>query len=913
MSEQKILNSRITQKIDTTANWEKATNFIPLRGEIIYYQDSGQPIRYKVGDGILQSNGTIVGTKVNDLPFANEVYTNTITNGIVYDNIAWETVLGPHETYKYSVEGNTVGHYLGIEGEEPFEEIHYELVNPDDGDNAVRGEGTYYTISSDPAGEYFYLSITLPDKYKTEEYYGKKLYLANSFRTETFKAQELITSICAGNGISLTNEDGETTISADLVNLSLSAEDNPADKAPTAASVAGQMTLKSEGVNANYNFTSPGWKRVLNIIRATNGNLNLGIAKTTNGKVTQALGIDFTGYVKFPNEDFRKGKPVIYQRYNNLFGLDPAEYPEKRAQITKVRIGYPTSDYGTNPVNCYVDIYVDFEPREGSNDYVAFNMSYSGKAASHNTSAIITETPAEDVGIYGEELQYYEFEAKVGPDIYTKGEIEASKFTGDVEADKVSSKELFTIGEETRNFNVTGNFADVKVDKSAFIEQNIGEITNMDNSTRDTEGSGDYIVEAIEPNESEGRIIFTDGSYLDIVMITSEGVYQEGIHAGDTVRFEVDEYGYWYAYQIKGGVPKDLRAYKKYNYLYNILKTGDTVKNGVTITVHDSGAMTLNGTCTKDTTYALFNGYSSTNPIIYLPAGTYKTYGMRFLMWGINEDKANYETILPMNGSRNQFLEHRFTITEPKYIGHASIYLKKNVSWNNKSIVPYLYRIDDTEEVVFDYNASTDTITIINDKVNIKITDRGDLYGTSVSGINSLELDNTTILEDGKVVSNNYTTLVADIPAPSYEYHAIAGEWAHGPTNFEIDEEYIITDIEWSVDGNNIIHCGDYYFGIDSSQDLSCEVGDIVKYAWDDAGGELYLYYRQANSDNTNAQTFKVETKTKLVTIGLNADGSIKAPDSLKQAFKDWLGISDTVVNSLVEQKLDTIAEEGTW
>ena len=31
----KILNTRVKQKIDTKANWDKAVNFVPLKGEII--------------------------------------------------------------------------------------------------------------------------------------------------------------------------------------------------------------------------------------------------------------------------------------------------------------------------------------------------------------------------------------------------------------------------------------------------------------------------------------------------------------------------------------------------------------------------------------------------------------------------------------------------------------------------------------------------------------------------------------------------------------------------------------------------------------------------------------------------------------------------------------------------------------
>lgn len=48
---------RSVQKHDTKANWEKATNFIPLKGEIIIYDDLK---KIKIGDG---------STKVNDLDF----------------------------------------------------------------------------------------------------------------------------------------------------------------------------------------------------------------------------------------------------------------------------------------------------------------------------------------------------------------------------------------------------------------------------------------------------------------------------------------------------------------------------------------------------------------------------------------------------------------------------------------------------------------------------------------------------------------------------------------------------------------------------------------------------------------------------------------------------------------------------
>ena len=48
---------RLVQKHDTEANWKKATNFIPLKGEIILYDDLR---KIKIGDG---------ATNVNDLEF----------------------------------------------------------------------------------------------------------------------------------------------------------------------------------------------------------------------------------------------------------------------------------------------------------------------------------------------------------------------------------------------------------------------------------------------------------------------------------------------------------------------------------------------------------------------------------------------------------------------------------------------------------------------------------------------------------------------------------------------------------------------------------------------------------------------------------------------------------------------------
>lgn len=55
----KTYQGRIVQKHDSSANWAKATNFIPLKGEIIIYDDLN---KIKIGDGT---------TKVNNLNFSS--------------------------------------------------------------------------------------------------------------------------------------------------------------------------------------------------------------------------------------------------------------------------------------------------------------------------------------------------------------------------------------------------------------------------------------------------------------------------------------------------------------------------------------------------------------------------------------------------------------------------------------------------------------------------------------------------------------------------------------------------------------------------------------------------------------------------------------------------------------------------
>lgn len=66
MASVNVLKGRIVQKADTEENWNKATNFVPLKGEICIYlpDESNAESRIKIGDGI---------TAINSLEFSSGV------------------------------------------------------------------------------------------------------------------------------------------------------------------------------------------------------------------------------------------------------------------------------------------------------------------------------------------------------------------------------------------------------------------------------------------------------------------------------------------------------------------------------------------------------------------------------------------------------------------------------------------------------------------------------------------------------------------------------------------------------------------------------------------------------------------------------------------------------------------------
>ena len=181
---------------------------------------------------------------------------------------------------------------------------------------------------------------------------------------------------------------------------------------------AESFSLRSQGRSAKYNFTSGGWKRILNIIRGSNGTVNLGCGTGEWLKYHRSVAFDVCGFVKFPKDTRPNSSPLLIKKFENVCGDDDA-MASPPVKITKIRVGYPkkgatftpinggTHNYASAPVNCYVDVYVEFDPSNLVNKYATFSMNYAGFADSHNCEPILEETNAADVGIYGEELTYY--------------------------------------------------------------------------------------------------------------------------------------------------------------------------------------------------------------------------------------------------------------------------------------------------------------------------------------------------------------------------------------------------------------------------------------------------------------------------------------------------------------------------
>lgn len=67
----KKLKTQLINKHGPESDWKKATNYIPPAGTVVIYEpdDSNPNPRFKIGDGVIDENGNVTGTNVNELPF----------------------------------------------------------------------------------------------------------------------------------------------------------------------------------------------------------------------------------------------------------------------------------------------------------------------------------------------------------------------------------------------------------------------------------------------------------------------------------------------------------------------------------------------------------------------------------------------------------------------------------------------------------------------------------------------------------------------------------------------------------------------------------------------------------------------------------------------------------------------------
>ena len=92
----KQFNARMQQKIDTYENWSKATNFIPLKGELIIYttdENGNEKIGFKVGTGELDKNVHQLDFISKDYAFKSDLETKAdLVDGKIITSQLPETV-----------------------------------------------------------------------------------------------------------------------------------------------------------------------------------------------------------------------------------------------------------------------------------------------------------------------------------------------------------------------------------------------------------------------------------------------------------------------------------------------------------------------------------------------------------------------------------------------------------------------------------------------------------------------------------------------------------------------------------------------------------------------------------------------------------------------------------------------------
>lgn len=162
MSEQRKVKTRIQNKYDTLENWSKATEFVPLKGELIAQTDSLFDFKRLASDNVEATNGILMTrpspilkmgdghTPLNKLPFLNLTnVTFDSSNGIT--NYSFSVIPDNSSTsYFFVPDGNTlnIDYLLSLPEFHPFASMAQNFAVSNSIYTFIeRGEQNYITIN----------------------------------------------------------------------------------------------------------------------------------------------------------------------------------------------------------------------------------------------------------------------------------------------------------------------------------------------------------------------------------------------------------------------------------------------------------------------------------------------------------------------------------------------------------------------------------------------------------------------------------------------------------------------------------------------------------------------------------------------------------------------------------------------
>lgn len=442
------------------------------------------------------------------------------------------------------------------------------------------------------------------------------------------------------------------------------------------------LEYKLEGFSSKYNIAQTGWHRVLNTIRGNGGQLYLTIANTNYNM--QSIVVDMQGFVRY------KGASEVDPNFAQRSIFTPCATTSQMddlffCRFTKIRIGYPKQDMiGVNParidsgspINCYVDVYIDF-------DYTStkqLTCQFTGKSMQHNAYNIVEETtssnyravydpvnktpypegqgPTQDLthGLYGEELEFYTV-----PIITNRQEVAGGSrvLKGDVVVDKLFVRKPATCSESTlSNLGDEPHIADTHGFGSQICYANIYRKYNM------------LVPGCFYPWKTSNNYFLTWDPFYSVRSTD----FPEG--------------------DIRG---KITRPYQQYNsktdpgaFKYSLTQAGAVLFSGVA-----EGGLIRMFTCDQN---------NSESPYLILTPGVYQT-NLKIFKKG---STSAYNSITPT--AQNKFPNVTFQVTESIAVWAVQLPLVNGIDYTYSVCCPYLVRVsDDPTETV-----SPDTISYVH-------------------------------------------------------------------------------------------------------------------------------------------------------------------------------------------------------